>query len=269
MPDPREVRSMFARISGRYDLLNHVLSAGVDRSWRRATVAAGGGAEGVAGLRGRLVVVVCCGTGDLSLAFARAGARVVGVDFTPEMLVQAGRTASGRRGPGPGAAGLPEGAGEPGGEPGVLFAAGDALALPIADDAADLASVAFGVRNLADPLRGLKELVRVVRPGGKVLVLEFSPPAGGLVGGLYRTYFRRVLPVIGGLVSGDREAYRYLPRTVSAWPEPEQVLATLRAAGLEDCGWRAFTLGIACLHWGTVPGSAGTRGEAAPRSTRA
>jgi demethylmenaquinone methyltransferase/2-methoxy-6-polyprenyl-1,4-benzoquinol methylase len=255
MPDPREVRSMFARISGRYDLLNHVLSAGVDRSWRRATVAAGGGAEGVAGLRGRLVVDVCCGTGDLSLAFARAGARVVGVDFTPEMLVQANR--KGAALPGPGAAGRPDGASEPAGARGVLFAAGDALALPLADDAADLASVAFGVRNLADPLRGLKELVRVVRPGGKVLVLEFSPPAGGLVGGLYRTYFTRVLPVIGGLVSGDREAYRYLPRTVSAWPGPEQVLETLRAAGLEDCGWRAFTLGIACLHWGTVPGSAG------------
>jgi len=235
MPDPREVRRMFARISGRYDLLNHVLSLGIDRSWRRATVAAvGGGAEA---LRAMTVVDVCCGTGDLTLEFARAGARVVGVDFTPEML----RLARPKSAPGARA----------------LFAAGDALRLPVADQVADVAAVAFGVRNQADPLVGLAEMARVVKPGGLVLVLEFSPPRPGVLGSLYRSYFTRVLPLVGGWISGDREAYRYLPRTVSAWPGPEQVAETLRSVGLEDCGWRSFSMGVACLHWGRVPAPGG------------
>ena len=243
MPDPREVRSMFARISGRYDLLNHVLSAGIDRSWRRAAVAAGErGLEG--SVRGARVVDVCCGTGDLSLAFAGAGARVLGLDFTPEMVRLAEpkwRAGASHRGPGGQA----------------RFAVGDALRLPLAPGACDLASVAFGVRNLADPDAGLRELARVVRPGGVVLVLEFSPPPTGLVGTAYRAYFQRLLPLVGGLVSGDREAYRYLPRTVTAWPGPREVLGKLEAAGLRDCGFESLSMGIASLHWGRVPNGRG------------
>jgi demethylmenaquinone methyltransferase/2-methoxy-6-polyprenyl-1,4-benzoquinol methylase len=227
MPDPREVRSMFARIAGRYDLLNHVLSAGIDRRWRRRTVREAGE------LAGGCVVDVCCGTGDLTLEFARAGARVVGVDFTPEML----RLAR------PKGATLAK----------VVFAHGDALRLPVRDASADVASVAFGVRNLADPDAGLREMARVVRSGGRVLVLEFSPPPAGLLGATYRFYFTRVLPWLGGLISGDAEAYRYLPRTVTAWPAPEEVRARMESIGLVDCGYRSFSAGIACLHWGRVP----------------
>jgi demethylmenaquinone methyltransferase/2-methoxy-6-polyprenyl-1,4-benzoquinol methylase len=142
---------MFARISGRYDLLNRVLSLGIDRSWRKRTVAEAGELEG------RLVVDACCGTGDLSVAFARRGARVIGVDFTPQMLAHAGAKLSSR-------------------DPAVLFANGDALRLPLRSGCADVTSVAFGVRNLADARAGLAELARITKPGGRVLVLEFTTP---------------------------------------------------------------------------------------------
>ena len=218
---------MFARISGRYDLLNHLLSLGIDRGWRRAAVRAAGPLEG------GCVVDVCCGTGDLALAFARARARVLGVDFTPEMLRHAGpKRLDGER---------------------VVFANGDALRLPVRDASADVVSVAFGVRNLADPVAGLREMARVVRPGGRVLVLECSPPPKGPVGACYNFYFTRVLPWIGGLISGDREAYRYLPRTVVAWPPAEQVRERMNSVGLVDCDYRALTGGVAYLHWGSVP----------------
>jgi len=226
MPDPRSVRSMFARIAGRYDLLNRVLSAGTDQRWRRAAVGQAGE------LGGRVVVDACCGTGDLSLAFAREGARVVGVDFTPEMLVRAER----KRGTGP-----------------ALFTHGDALRLPVRSGAADVASVAFGIRNVADRGSGLRELARVVRPGGTVLVLEFAMPPGRVFGALYRFYFTRLLPRIGRLVSRDADAYGYLPRTVLEWPTPAELQAELEALGLVDCGHRLLTGGIACLHWGRLP----------------
>lgn len=225
MPDPREVRCMFGRIAGRYDLLNRVLSLGIDRRWRARAVREAGP------LAGRLVVDACCGTGDLSLAFARAGAEVVGVDFTPEMLRRAQPKAQR-------------------GELRGLFVHGDALRLPLDSGCADVASVAFGVRNLADPDAGLRELARVLKPGGRLLVLEFSPPPRGALGALYRLYFTRLLPWIGGFVSGDREAYRYLPRTVAAWPEAGEFQRRLEALGLVECGYEPLTGGIATLHWG-------------------
>ena len=240
MPDPREVRAMFGRIAGRYDFLNHFLSAGIDRRWRRAVLEQAGETDG------RLVVDSCCGTGDLSLAFQRAGARVVGVDFVPAMLERA------RKKPGAGAA------------PPRLFTCGDALQLPIADGRADIASIAFGIRNVADRGRGLAELARVVRPGGAVLVLEFSMPPGRLLGSGYRFYFRSVLPRLGGWISGDRSAYEYLPETVLAWPTPVELQAEMETLGLVDCGYRLLSGGIACLSFGRVAdappaGSAGDR----------
>lgn len=228
MPDPVQVRAMFGRIARRYDLLNRLLSAGIDRRWRARLLALAGE------VRGRTVVDACCGTGDLALAFAARGARVVGVDFTPEMLQRAGGKLAGSR-------------------PAHLLVHGDALRLPLRAGVADVAGVAFGLRNLADLDTGLTELVRVVRPGGLVLVLEFAPPSQGVLGALYSRYLTLLLPRIGGLVSGDPEAYRYLCDSVLAWPSPEQLCGRLRSVGLEVCGFERLTGGIACLHWGRVP----------------
>src|SRR5262245_31048991 len=162
MSDPHTVRAMFARIARRYDLLNHLLSAGVDRRWRAELV------RRLGDLRGRVLLDACCGTGDLSFALERAGARVVGVDFTPEMLRLAREKGAARA---------------------ARFVAGDALRLPLGDGSVDAAAIAFGIRNVADRRAGMLELKRVVRPGGTVMLLEFSLPRGRLTGALYRTYF--------------------------------------------------------------------------------
>lgn len=220
---------MFARIAGRYDLVNRTLSLGIDRRWRRRAL------REVGDVRGRVVIDACCGTGDLAAAFARAGARVIGVDFTPEMLRLAGGKTDAQ----------------------ALFVHGDALRLPVGDAIADAATVAFGLRNVADAHAGLRELARVVKPGGRVLVLEFTTPGSRLLGAVYGLYFTRVLPRVGGWISGDREAYRYLPRTVLAWPPPDELRRWFERAGLVDCGYQTLSGGIACLHWGRVPANRG------------
>jgi demethylmenaquinone methyltransferase / 2-methoxy-6-polyprenyl-1,4-benzoquinol methylase len=228
MHDPQSVRSMFARIAGRYDLLNRVLSCGIDQRWRRFCV------KQVGDVRDQVVVDACCGTGDLSVAFERAGARVIGVDFTPEMLRFATpKVRDGRP---------------------TVFAHGDALRLPVATGSAVACTVAFGIRNVADRLAGMREMARVVRPGGKIFVLEFSTPPGWFMGGIYRTYFTKVLPLIGKWISGDGAAYRYLPETVLAWPKPDELQREMEDCGLEQCDHRLLTRGVACLHWGRVPG---------------
>ena len=227
MPEPLQVRTMFSRIAGIYDLLNRVLSLGIDQRWRRRTVKSAGAVDGA------MVVDACCGTGDLSIAFARSGARVVGVDFTHEMVARAPRK-------------LRDASDK------VSFIHGDALCLPVRDGAADVASVAFGIRNVADPDEGLRELRRVLRVGGRVLVLEFSTPPGKILGGLYRFYFTKLLPFVGGLLSRDAEAYEYLPRTVLAWPKPADFQASMEAAGFHDCGYQLLSGGIACLHYGSA-----------------
>ena len=225
MPEATQVQSMFARIARRYDLLNHVLSAGVDRGWRRAVLKRAGD------LAGKLVVDVAAGTGDLTFVLQKAGARALGVDFTHEMLV----IAEDKRDERP-----------------CLFVGGDALRLPLADDVADLATIAFGLRNLEDRVAGLRELARVVKPGGQVLVLEFSMPPNRVLGAGYSFYFRRVLPIVGGWISGDKAAYRYLPDSVQSWPDPDQLQAEMESVGLVACGFQRLTGGVACLSYGTV-----------------
>ena len=220
---------MFARIAGSYDLLNRVLSLGIDRRWRKRVVTRAGRVQGCS------VLDVCTGTGDLALAFARAGARVVGVDFTLPMLERAPRKL---RSP----------------EHRAQFVQGDALCIPARSNSVDLVCVAFGIRNVADRKLGLREMGRVVRPGGRVLVLEFSTPTRRLLAWVYRVYFTRVLPTLGRWVSRDGEAYEYLPRTVMAWPQPEAFQAEMEQEGLVDCGFERLTGGIACLHFGTVAG---------------
>jgi len=225
MPEPTQVRSMFSRIAGIYDLLNSVLSLGVDRRWRRQAVRRAGD------ISRAVVVDVCCGTGDLSVEFARGGAQVIGVDFTREMVARAPGKLNGK-------------------DESATFVHGDALHLPVPDGACDVASVAFGIRNVADPDVGLRELHRVLRPTGKVLVLEFTTPPGRVLGWLYRIYFTKVLPLIGRILSRDKEAYEYLPRTVLAWPLPDAFQLQMEAAGFTDCGYELLSGGIACLHWG-------------------
>lgn len=219
---------MFARIAPSYDLLNRLLSAGTDQRWRRALVARAGD------VRGRVVLDLCCGTGDVALQFARAGARVLAFDFTHEMLCLASVKDSRAR-----AARVP-----------VLFADADALCVPARDRSVDVCSIAFGLRNVAEPARALSEIRRVLRPGGLALVLEFSMPDGALLSRAYRAYFTRCLPMLGKIVSRDGDAYRYLPRTVLAWPKPDEFARSMESAGFAECGYAALSRGIAHLHWG-------------------
>ena len=222
---------MFAGIAGRYDLANRVLSGGVDRSWRRKVWSAAG-APGP----GTTVVDVACGTGDLALLFAGAGAQVVGVDFTYEMVA----LAPSKQGRGAGS---------------LAWLQGDGLELPVGSGVADAATIAFGLRNVADRRRCIREMARVVRPGGRVLVLEFSMPRQDAFGRIYRAYLEHVLPRIGGALSGDRAAYDYLDDTVQGWPGPEQLRVEMEEDGLVDCSFERLWRGIACIHRGVVPTS--------------
>ena len=200
-----EVREMFASIARRYDTANEVLSLGIHKGWRRAAVDLSGAASGQG------VLDCATGTGDLALEFKRAvGPRgeVIGTDFCAEMLESAPAKAA--------KAGLQ-----------VKFAVADVLALPYPDGQFDVASIAFGIRNVDDPLLCLREMARVVKPGGCVIVLEFGQPRGPF-GALFRAYSRGVMPVVGGLLTGNRAAYEYLPRTAAAFPAGEKFLGVMR-----------------------------------------
>jgi demethylmenaquinone methyltransferase/2-methoxy-6-polyprenyl-1,4-benzoquinol methylase len=216
--DPVAVREMFDRIAGRYDLANTVLSLGGDARWRRLAARAARLRPGAAALD------VACGSGKLTAELARAapGGRVVGLDFSPRMLAEA-RAA----------------------HPRLEFVEGDALRLPFADAGFDACTIAFGLRNLADPERGLREMLRVVGPAGRLVVIEFIRPPAGLVGATYRLYLRHVLPRLGGAVSGQRAAYRYLSDTVDSYRSAGE----LRGLA-ESAGWRSLEFGA--LNLGTV-----------------
>jgi demethylmenaquinone methyltransferase / 2-methoxy-6-polyprenyl-1,4-benzoquinol methylase len=226
--DPAAVQAMFDRLAGRYDLLNTILSAGGDGRWRRLTArAAGLGAEGRA-------LDVACGSGKLTSALrAHAHARgglVVGLDFSARMLCKARASA-----------------------PGQAYVRGDALRLPFPEATFDAVTIAFGLRNLADPELGLREMCRVLKPGGTALVLEFVRPRPGLLGRLYRTYLVHVLPRIGGLVSGQPAAYRYLSSTVDSYRTPEQLVEMAERAGCRDVRIRLLTMGTVGLLSGRAP----------------
>ena len=200
-----EVREMFASIARRYDTANEVLSLGIHKGWRRAAVHLSGAAPG------QRVLDCAAGTGDLALEFKRAvgaGGEVIGTDFCAEMLQSAPAKAA--------KAHLQ-----------VKFAVADVLALPYPDGQFDVASIAFGIRNVDDPLLCLREMARVVKPGGCVIVLEFGQPRGPF-GALFRAYSRGVMPVVGGLLTGNRAAYEYLPRTAAAFPAGEKFLGVMR-----------------------------------------
>jgi demethylmenaquinone methyltransferase / 2-methoxy-6-polyprenyl-1,4-benzoquinol methylase len=228
----RWVRSMFGRIAPRYDLANRVLSFHLDRYWRWRTV------RRVAAVLARpdvRVLDLCCGSGDLTFALeAGAGgpARpLLGSDFCHPMLIEARRKGGARRSA-------------------ARFFEGDAMRLPVPDASFDLVTAAFGFRNLANYRRGLEEMVRVLRPGGVAAILEFSQPPNRVFNAGYQFYFRRVLPVIGGLVSGSREAYTYLPESVEKFPDAAEMVARMKEAGFQEARFEYFTFGIVALHIG-------------------
>jgi demethylmenaquinone methyltransferase / 2-methoxy-6-polyprenyl-1,4-benzoquinol methylase len=233
----RKVREMFTQIAPRYDLLNHLLSLQLDRLWRaRAARRLGAILE----RPDAFVLDLCCGTGDLAFSFARRGrARIAGADFSHAMLVRArekGRAVSG----GANAAPMP-------------FFEADALRLPFADGSFDLVATAFGFRNLANYEAGLLEIRRILKPGGTLAILEFTEPAPGLLGDLYRWYFRNILPRIGGFVSGDRSAYSYLPASVSRFFRPAELASLMTEAGYQSAQFDVWTLGTVALHTARKP----------------
>ena len=217
---PEGVRSMFDRIAPVYDAMNRMMTAGLDQRWRRATV------EGVVH-PGDRVLDACCGTGDLAFAAAAAGGRVTGIDFSRPMLDRARRKA-----------------------PEIGWVEGDALALPFEDDTFDAATVGFGVRNLADLEGGLRELRRVLRPGGRLAILEITQPQG-LLAPFYRLWFDGVIPVAGKVLPGG-SAYTYLPASVRRFPEPQGLAKLMDEAGFDDIRWRLFGGGIVALHTGAA-----------------
>ena len=223
------VREMFAGIAKRYDLLNHLLSGNVDKRWRRIVATR---------LRSKLssssarVLDVACGTGDLALTlFETTGARVVGTDFCRPMLEIAAAKSTDQ----------------------IPFIEGDALALPFREGSFEAVTIAFGLRNLASVDGGLAELRRVLKPGGWVAVLEFSRPANALLRPVFGLYFTKVLPLMGGLISGSRSAYSYLPASVQKFPDQQQLALLMQRAGFEQVEFENLTGGIAALHLGRRP----------------
>jgi len=225
----RWVRGMFGRIAPRYDLANHLLSMNIDRYWRAHTVRR---VRPVLDRPGARALDICCGTGDLLLALARHRA-VIGSDFCHPMLVIAREKIAHRR------------------APAVVFES-DALALPVRNASLDLVTVAFGFRNLANYEAGLAEMRRVLRPGGMAAILEFSTPSNGLFAAVYHFYSRRILPIIGGLISGSPDAYRYLPESVRKFPAAPELAAKMRAAGFQNVSFEYLTGGSVALHLGSV-----------------
>jgi demethylmenaquinone methyltransferase/2-methoxy-6-polyprenyl-1,4-benzoquinol methylase len=235
------VRRMFSDIAGRYDLLNHLLSGNLDRMWRRRTALV---FDHILRLPHARVLDLCCGTGDMALALKRRathscspGAAVFASDFAHAMLVRAVR-----KNPKSLIALAQE----------VQYFEADALHIPLADRSVDLITAAFGFRNLANYKAGLEEIFRLLRPGGEAGMLEFSEPEGAIFGPLYRFYFRRVLPWIGGAISGSA-AYSYLPASVAKFPSPGQLAAMMNGVGFVGVTYESWTGGAVTLHRGRKP----------------
>jgi demethylmenaquinone methyltransferase / 2-methoxy-6-polyprenyl-1,4-benzoquinol methylase len=222
---PGEVAAMFDKVADRYDLLNDALSLGQDRHWRRVV------ARAVGARPGELILDLAAGTGTSSRTFTATGARCVAADFSLGML------RVGARGP----------------SPLVRFVAGDALDLPFADGAFDAVTISFGLRNVADPGGALAELLRVTRPGGRLVICEFShlrPPA---LNALYEQYLSRALPAVARRLSGNAEAYNYLAESIKDWPGQRELAGLITAAGWGGARWLNLSLGIVALHLARRP----------------
>jgi demethylmenaquinone methyltransferase/2-methoxy-6-polyprenyl-1,4-benzoquinol methylase len=225
----RWVREMFGRVAPRYDLLNHLLSFNLDKRWRARTV---NRIEPQLKLPNARILDLCCGTGDLLLAMEhRRGAQVLGSDFCHPMLVEANTKIQTRHFRSP------------------LFEA-DALALPLASNSLDLITIAFGFRNLANYEAGLEELLRVLKPEGQLAILEFSQPSNRAFGAVYRFFSTRVLPWVGGKISGAPEAYSYLPESIRKFPGAEALAQSMRSTGFSKVEFERMTGGAVALHLG-------------------
>ena len=231
----RNVREMFTRIAPRYDLLNHLLSAQMDKRWRARTSRE---LRPILDRADAVVLDLCCGTGDLAFAMARdAKASIVGADFSHTMLVRANEK-NVRRGTE---------------KHSILFLEGDALHLPFANGSFDLVTTAFGFRNLANYEAGLREIFRILKPGGTLGILEFTEPAPGVVGQLYRFYCQKILPKIGGFISGDAAAYAYLPKSVARFFRPHELASLMRQLGYSPVRYHLMTLNSVALHLAVRP----------------
>jgi len=226
----RKVREMFTRIAPRYDLLNHLLSGQMDKRWRARTARE---LRPILERADARALDLCCGTGDLAFSLARNGkAQITGADFSHTMLVRARAKA----------------VAESNGSTPVPFFEADALHLPFADASFDLVTAAFGFRNLANYEAGLREILRVLKPGGTLAILEFTEPAPGLIGDAYRFYCQKVLPKIGGLISGDAAAYAYLPKSVARFFRPDELAGLMQQVGYARVRYILMMLDSVALH---------------------
>jgi len=225
--DPARVSGMFDQVAGGYDRTNTVLSLGNDKLWRVATTRA------VAPRPGQRILDLAAGTGASSVSLARSGAEVVAADFSPGMI------AEGRR--------------RHGGIPNLTFEQADATALPFDDDAFDTVTISFGLRNVVEPRKALAEMRRVTKPGGRLVICEFSHPTSKAFAGLYGFYNNRVLPVAAKAVSTNAEAYDYLNESIRDWPDQPTLASWMRQAGWSEVAWRNLTFGIVALHRAVNP----------------
>jgi len=227
--DPAVVRTMFDRIVPRYDLMNHLMTFGMDFRWR-TTIARRAAATG------DRVLDVATGTGDVAFEIRGEGAReVTGLDFSPEMIAAAEAKARAR-------------------DSDITFLIGDAMALPFPDDVFDACTVSFGLRNMPDYQAAIAEMTRVLRPGGKFICLEMTPYRKPVLGRLFSLYFEQIMPIVGGLLSGDTAAYRYLPKSVAAFPTSTQLVMLMRAAGLTNTHVTILGGGTVAIHTGMKTG---------------
>ena len=223
--DWQTVRTMFDRIVPRYDLMNHLMTFGMDIRWRHMIAKR-------AAAMGDKVLDVATGTGDVAFEIRGAGAReVVGLDFSPVMIAAAEAKARER-------------------ESDVDFLVGDAMTLPFADDTFDACTVSFGLRNMPDYTAAIAEMIRVLRPGGKFICLEMTPFRKPVLGRLFSFYFEQIMPLVGGLLTGDITAYRYLPKSVAAFPTDTQLVMLMRAAGLTNTHVTMLGGGTVAIHTG-------------------